>query len=62
MVINVVQDVKKTVMANWSLIENQPLLKENTHAFKMKKYNLKAADNTMNPRKSVFDFLLTHIL
>ena len=29
-VINAVQGFKKTLMANWSLIENQPLLKENT--------------------------------
>ena len=29
MVINAVQDFKKTLMANWSLIKNQPLLKEN---------------------------------
>ena len=27
-VINAVQDFKKTVMANWSLIENQPLKKK----------------------------------
>ena len=29
MVISAVQDFKKTLMANWSLIKNQPLLKEN---------------------------------
>ena len=64
-VISAVQDFQKTLMANWSLIENQPLLKENTSdynyptgkylrkkAFKMKKYNLKAADNTTEPQKS----------
>ena len=30
MVTSEIQDFKKTVIANWSLIENQPLLKENT--------------------------------
>ena len=30
MVTSAIQDFKKTVMANSSLIENQPLLKENT--------------------------------
>ena len=30
MVTSAIKDFKKTVMANWSLIENQPLLKENT--------------------------------
>ena len=63
-----IQDLKNTLMANYNLIENQPLLKT---IFKRpaiisipktmlvrEKRNLKAFDNaTQSPSRSVFDVL-----